>query len=105
VPKDPPPEVTEREATPIKPPPELKVEGKKELGYLTITSNVPAYVYVDGTKIKGRTPIRKYAVQPGSRTITMEVIKTGERKNFRLSVAKGQDLKIMETFEKKSSRR
>lgn len=81
------------------------VSDKKELGYLTISSNMAAYVYVDGTKLKGKTPIKRYAVQPGVRAIMLEALSTGERKKFKLSVAKGQDLKIMETFDKKSSRR
>lgn len=77
----------------------------KELGYLTISSNMPAYVYVDGTKLKGKTPIKRYAVQPGSRMIMLESISTGERKKFKLSVAKGQDLKIVESFDKRGRNR
>lgn len=99
--RDDPPKVVDREPSSNE---TYKAPVLKQLGYLSISSNMPAYVYVDGTKLKGRTPIRRYAVQPGARTIMLESVSTGERKKFKLQVARGQDLKIVESFQKKRGR-
>lgn len=76
-----------------------------DLAFLTVESNRPAWVYIDGVKLKGRTPLAKTAVQPGTRTITLESIGSGEKKQFSLTFSRGQLRKVIENFEATPVRR
>ncbi|MFL5319911.1 MAG: serine/threonine protein kinase [Myxococcaceae bacterium] len=107
-------EVHGRAETPIKVVPEQRVlketppkkqTSSADISFLTVSSNVAAYVYIDGVKLKGKTPIRKYPVAAGSRTIVLEALGTGERRKFTLNFVKGKPQTLIETFERSSGRR
>lgn len=75
-----------------KPPP------KGQAAFVTILSNTPAIVFIDGNRVKKHTPLVKYPVKPGERDFVIESLETKERHPFSLSFKKGQLRKIEEEF-------
>ena len=69
-------------------------------GFVTITSDVTANVYVDGLRLKKQTPVKAYPVLPGNRRITLESAATLERRTFTLNVVRGQSRQWQEIFGK-----
>ncbi len=66
--------------------------------FLSIRSNMPARVYVDGDLVGRRTPLMKFPVKPGDRTITVEAVATKERAEFSMRFEKGQHRTIDQMF-------
>ncbi len=67
-------------------------------GYLTVLSDEPAVVYIDGVKLSRRTPLTRYPVTPGTRKIALESVATKERREFSLLIQKGQLRTVEERF-------
>ncbi|MHB8874573.1 MAG: serine/threonine protein kinase [Myxococcaceae bacterium] len=97
------PEVNERAARPIphdpEPPPvEWHVPPKRGAGFLSLSTDTPATVFIDGQRVRKGTPLKRYPVAPGSTRITLVAGSTGARREFTLRVAKGQWVKLEERF-------
>lgn len=71
---------------------------KRAAGFLTVTSDLPASVYIDGLKVRRRTPLFRYPVQPGDRKIVIEAVSTLERRPFQLTIKRGQTTRVQEKF-------
>jgi hypothetical protein len=69
---------------------------RRQAGYLNVRANVPAYVYVDGARVRQRTPLRHYRVRPGRRKIAIEAIATGDRREFTVVISRGRQRTIQE---------
>jgi hypothetical protein len=67
--------------------------------FLTLRTNLPARVYIDGARVARRTPLVKYPVKPGNRLIVLEAQSTKERAEFRLRFERGQHRTIDQNFE------
>jgi hypothetical protein len=76
--------------------PEAKLPPKSQRAYITITSNVPARVYIDGTRVGRSTPLSRVPIRAGTRHITLVSVATGERKELDLRFTKGQHRKLVE---------
>ena len=63
---------------------------RRQAGYLNVRSNVPAYVYIDGARVRQHTPLRRYRVRPGHRKIVVEAISTGDRHEFTVVIVRGR---------------
>ncbi|MBX5482063.1 MAG: serine/threonine protein kinase [Myxococcaceae bacterium] len=72
---------------------------RASFAYLTIRSNLPARVYIDGKKLPRTTPLKRYKVEAGTRTIVLEAVRTGERKTFSAKLVKHKESKFYERFE------
>jgi serine/threonine-protein kinase len=86
--------------------PAAQAEGKDEAApaaprdsaFLSLRTNVPARVYIDGERVNQRTPLKRFPVKPGSRNIAVESIGTAEKRQFSLRFSKGQHRVMEETF-------
>ena len=67
-------------------------------GFLTLSSDLPAIVYVDQQRVRKLTPLKAYPVAPGVRKLAIVDARTGERREFTLTFAKGQLRKLEEQF-------
>ncbi|MBI3182923.1 MAG: protein kinase [Myxococcales bacterium] len=83
---------------PAEPAAEPQAPPRKGAGFLTIRSDVPAAVYVDGQLVRKQTPLSSYPLAPGRRKIALVEGKTGERREFTVNIVKGKTLKIEEQF-------
>jgi serine/threonine-protein kinase len=70
----------------------------RNVAYLTVKANLPAVVYVDGKRVKGKTPLVKYPVRVAKHRIEVEAIATGERKGFDQVFRKGKVFSVEERF-------
>ncbi|MFZ5471895.1 MAG: serine/threonine protein kinase [Myxococcota bacterium] len=70
----------------------------KNAGFLSVTSDVPAMVYVDGQRVRKPTPLVRYPVLSGERKIAIVEARTGRRREFSLTLSKGQLIKLEEQF-------
>lgn len=69
---------------------------RRQAGFLNVRANVPAYVYVDGARVRRHTPLRRYRVRPGRRKIAVEAIATGDRHEFTVVISRGRVRTIQE---------
>ncbi len=83
-------EPTEPRAEPYRPP-----SGRG--AWLYVEANVRSRVFVDG-KLAGSTPLRRLKVAAGKRTLAIESIETGERREFARYFRKGKTVKLEERF-------
>jgi serine/threonine-protein kinase len=67
--------------------------------FITLRTNVPARVIIDGTAIRKRTPLLKYPVKAGTRNFTLEAVGTKERVDFSLRFERGQHRTMEQRFE------
>ncbi len=67
--------------------------------FLTLRSNRPARVFIDGARLSRRTPLVKYPVKPGNRLIVLEATGTKERAEFQLRFERGQHRTIDQQFD------
>jgi len=72
--------------------------------FITLKTNVPARVIIDGVAIPKRTPLLKYPVKAGTRNFTLEAQGTKERVDFSLRFERGQHRTIDQRFESGSRR-
>ncbi|WP_426752144.1 serine/threonine-protein kinase [Myxococcus sp. Y35] len=75
--------------------PEPKPPPKSQRAYVTITTNVPATVYIDGARLNRRTPLNRYPVRAGTRHIKLVSVATGEPKELDLRLRRGQHQKVL----------
>ncbi|NVJ08123.1 serine/threonine protein kinase [Myxococcus sp. AM001] len=68
---------------------------KSQRAYVTITTNVPAAVYIDGARLSRRTPLNRYPIKMGTRRIKLVSVATGEPKELDLRIRRGQHLKVL----------
>lgn len=95
-PPEPPPAAPVEPATVYDSPP-----AKRGAGFLTITADVAAVVYIDGRRVRQRPPLTDYPVEPGMRKVVVEMIRTGERHTEFVSVGRGRSASVSAHFEKK----
>jgi hypothetical protein len=69
---------------------------RRQAGYLNVRANVPAYVYIDGARVKQHTPLRRYRVRPGHRKIVVEAVSTGDRHEFTVVIQRGRTRSLEE---------
>ncbi|MDC0706855.1 protein kinase [Stigmatella sp. ncwal1] len=95
------------QALPASPPPAAREPAVDEEGsapvpahpaFLTLRSDTPARVFIDGVPVKRRTPLIRYPVKPGNRLIALESLATGERAEFRLRFERGKTRAIEQKF-------
>ncbi len=76
-----------------------KTAVKKDKPTLTITVRPWAIVYIDGKKIQ-QTPLRDYAISPGSHTVLLMNDSKGKRESIKLKVVAGEKINpITRTWE------
>lgn len=75
--------------------PEVKVPPKSQRAYVTITTNVPARVYIDGERVERRTPLTRFPIKAGVRHIRLVSVPTGEPQELELRFARGQHRKVV----------
>lgn len=67
--------------------------------FITLRTNMPARVLIDGEPIRQRAPLTKYPVKPGNRSIILEAQGSKERVEFNLRFERGQHRIIDQKFE------
>ncbi|MBN8225903.1 protein kinase [Corallococcus macrosporus] len=85
--------------------PEPGVPPKNQRAFLTLRTNLPANVFIDGAKVRRATPLVNYPVRVGTREIRVVAISTGEQKDFQLRFSRGQHQKLDEQFQPPPTRR
>ena len=91
--------VDQYEAEPAKPkPPADEPRPDPNSGFLTLRTNVPARVIIDGTVLNKRPPLTRYPVKAGTRHIVLEAIGTKERAEFDLRFERGKVQLLEQTF-------
>ncbi|WP_224248237.1 serine/threonine protein kinase [Hyalangium gracile] len=94
---------------PESPKPEASAPGEREEGveapkpdansaFITLKTNVPARVFIDGVLQRKRTPLVKYPVKPGNRSFVLESIGTKEQVPFNLRLERGKHHVVEEVF-------
>jgi serine/threonine protein kinase len=83
----------EREDTAETPPPDANS------AFITLRTNMPARVLIDGEPIRKRAPLTKYPVKPGNRSIILEAQGSKERVEFNLRFERGQHRIVDQKFE------
>ena len=81
------------------------VPSKNQRAFLTLRTNLPANVFIDGAKVRRTTPLLNYPVRAGTRDIRVVAISTGEQKDFQLRFSRGQHQKLDEQFQPPPTRR
>ncbi|MBN9685461.1 MULTISPECIES: serine/threonine protein kinase [unclassified Corallococcus] len=81
------------------------VPPKNQRAFLTLRTNLPANVFIDGAKVRRATPLLNYPVRVGTRDIRVVAISTGEQKDFQLRFSRGQHQKLEEQFQPPPTRR
>ena len=74
-------------------------------GYLFVSSDIPAVVYVDGRRVREPAPLKHYPVQVGVRKISVVAADINERRDFVVHFDRGQIRKIDSAFDRSSARR
>ena len=74
-------------------------------GYLFVSSDIPAVVYVDGRRVREPAPLKHYPVQVGVRKISVVAADINERRDFIVHFDRGQIRKIDSSFDRSSARR
>ncbi|HEX8697221.1 MAG TPA: protein kinase [Myxococcaceae bacterium] len=84
--------VDQYEAEPSKPKPSAEEPPRPDpnSAFLTLRTNVPARVIIDGNAINRRTPLNKYPVKAGTRRIVLEAVGTKERIEFEVRLERGK---------------
>ena len=67
--------------------------------FITLRTNMPARVLIDGEPIRKRAPLTKYPVKPGTRSIILEAQGSKERVEFNLRFERGQHRIVDQKFE------
>ncbi|MFY2561878.1 serine/threonine protein kinase [Corallococcus terminator] len=80
-------EVEETLVTLNKPPAKVR-------GFLTIETNIPAKVFLDGDLISRSTPVKRYPVRTGSYEVLMIALSTGEVKKAPVRIVKGKTYQV-----------
>ncbi|MFP2910730.1 serine/threonine protein kinase, partial [Pyxidicoccus sp. 3LFB2] len=75
--------------------PEVRVPPKSQRAYITITTNVPARVYIDGERVNRRTPLSRFPIKAGTRLIRLVSTTTGETQESELRFTRGQHRKLV----------
>jgi hypothetical protein len=83
----------EREDAAETPPPDASS------AFVTLRTNLPARVLIDGEPIRKRAPLTKYPVKPGNRSFTLEAQGSKERVEFSLRFERGQHRVVDQKFE------
>jgi hypothetical protein len=76
--------------------------GRRAVGFLSVTSDVPANVFVDGRRL-AQTPVVRHALKPGAHRIVVVAVRTKERRVREHTVRRGQHLEVEEHFTQQSS--
>jgi len=78
--------------------PEPRPPPNAQRAYVTIITNEPARVYIDGGQVNQRTPLTRYPIQAGTRLIRLVSVATGEPQEMTLRFAQGQHRKLVVSF-------
>jgi len=78
---------------------------RKGAGYLSINSDVPTVVHIDGRRLKKHAPLKRYPIAPGVHKISLATLDGREQRDVTVRVAKGQLRKIDEVFRRSAARR
>jgi serine/threonine protein kinase len=74
-------------------------------GFLSVASDVPALVYIDGRRVRQPAPLKRYPVQVGVRRISVVAADTRQRRDVTLRFNRGQVRKLDEAFQRSSAQR
>jgi hypothetical protein len=92
--------VDQYEAEPARPrPPADEPKPDPNSSFLTLRTNVPARVIIDGTVLSKRAPLTRYPVKAGTRHIVLEAIGTKQRAEFDLRFERGKVQFLEQTFD------
>ncbi|MFL5350056.1 MAG: serine/threonine protein kinase [Hyalangium sp.] len=67
--------------------------------FLTLRTNMPARVFIDGVLQRKRAPLAKYPVKAGNRSFTLESLSTKQHAEFSLRFERGEHRVIEQKFE------
>ncbi|NBD11242.1 protein kinase [Corallococcus sp. c25j21] len=84
---------------------ESAVPPKNQRAFLTLRTNLPARVYIDGARVRRTTPLVNFPIRVGTRDIRVVALSTGEQKDFQLRFSRGQHQKLDEQFQPPPTRR
>jgi hypothetical protein len=73
-------------------------KASSEKGTLTVMTQPPTAVYVDGKKI-GNTPVKSYGLTPGTHEVRLESWKHYIYDTFTVNIEKGKSTKIVKSYE------
>jgi serine/threonine protein kinase len=78
---------------------------RKGAGFLSVSSNVPSIVYIDGRRVRQPAPLKRYPVQTGVHRISVVAADTFDRRDFTLRFNRGQSRKLDKVFDRQSAER
>ncbi|MDW8282329.1 MAG: hypothetical protein RMK29_11480, partial [Myxococcales bacterium] len=81
-------------------PPTRPPEGGGEVGFLNCNSWPTAYVFVDGRRLPGTTPLREVPLPPGTHTLTLVSRDGLLRKELQVSIQAAQTRTLAVTLER-----
>ncbi len=67
--------------------------------FVTVRTNIPARVLIDGVLQRKRAPLTKYPVKPGNRSFTLEALSTKQHFDFNLRFERGEHRVIEQKFD------
>ena len=79
--------------------PEEKKKDDGSIGYLTVTAESEAQIYIDGKLIQAKTPLKKHEVTPGSHTVRVYFLNTRKFSKSR-EIYVGKDASMSLNFAK-----
>jgi hypothetical protein len=94
-------------AQPVKLEPLLEWDSppRKGAGFLSVSSNVPSIVYIDGRRVRQPAPLKRYPVHAGVRKVSVVAADTLDRRDFTLRFNRGQSRKLDKLFDHFSAER
>jgi hypothetical protein len=96
---------------PERPSPRREVAGREEArrpppGWLSLQTDVPAALFVDGLDIGRSSPIARYPLAPGEHTVLLVDAASGSYRELKVRISSGEELERVERIEpKKDGRR
>ncbi|WP_342373925.1 serine/threonine protein kinase [Myxococcus stipitatus] len=72
----------------------VKAPPKAQRGYLSVTTNMPAKVYLDGVLISRSTPLRRYPLRIGQHQVRVVALATSEPQEAAIRIQRGKDYQL-----------
>lgn len=72
----------------------VKAPPKSQRGFLSVTTNVPAKVYLDGVLISRSTPLKRYPLRIGQHQVRVVALATHEPQEAAVRIQRGKDYQL-----------